>query len=89
MGIIVADGTAERLLDNIVRVMSSETFSKDKSAHIVGGEGKLLRLIEEGKVDSDKPVNKQNGKWHCNAAQVLLNCRCMNRKSKRNRKSGK
>ena len=28
------------------------------------------------------PTNVQNGKWHCNAAQVLLHCRCAGRKVK-------
>ena len=67
---------ADILLDNILRVMSTETFGKEKSAYIVGGKTKLTRLIEEGKIDSDKPSNSQNGKWRCNAAQVLLHCRC-------------
>lgn len=74
------------LLDNILRVMSTETFGKDKSAYIVGGETKLIRLIEEGKIDSDKPTNSQNGKWRCNAAQVLLHCRCARKNNKSNRK---
>lgn len=89
MSTIVRDGIAEIMLDNILRVMSTQTFSKDKSAYIVGGEKRLIRLIEEGKIASDKPTNKQNGKWHCNAAQVLLNCRCAKKKSKRNKKSRK
>ena len=38
---------------------------------MVGGLGRLLKLIEEGKIRSDKPSNKQNGKWFCNAADVL------------------
>ena len=36
---------AEILLDNILRVMSTETFGKDKSAYYVGGEKKLMNLI--------------------------------------------
>ena len=58
-----ANGTAEILLDSILDVMSTEAFSKDKAAYIVGGEKKLLRLIEAGEIDSDKPSNSQNGKW--------------------------
>ena len=56
---------AEILLDNILRLFSTETFGKDKSAYYVGGEKKLMNLIEAGKIESDKPVNAQNGKWHC------------------------
>ena len=58
---------AEILLDNILRLFSTETFGKDKSAYYVGGEKKLMNLIEAGKIESDKPTNVQNGKWHCNA----------------------
>ncbi len=73
---------AEILLDNILRLFSTETFGKDKSAYYVGGEKKLMNLIEAGKIESDKPTNVQNGKWHCNAAQVLLHCRCSRKKVK-------
>lgn len=70
------------LLDNIMRLMSDQTFGKDLSAYIVGGEKKLLRLIEAGKIDCIKPCNRQNGKWYCNAAQVLRHCRCVRKKVK-------
>ena len=73
---------AEILLDNILRLFSTETFGKDKSAYYVGGEKKLMNLIEAGKIERDKPTNVQNGKWHCNAAQVLLHCRCSRKKVK-------
>nr|DAT14069.1 MAG TPA: hypothetical protein [Caudoviricetes sp.] len=90
MDVAYANGTAEILLDSILDVMSTETFSKDKAAYIVGGEKKLLRLIEAGEVDSDKPSNSQNGKWRCNASQVLRHCRCTRKKKyKRKRKSQK
>ena len=73
------NGTAEILLDSILDVMSTEAFSKDKAAYIVGGE-----------IDSDKPSNSQNGKWRCNAAQVLRHCRCTRKKKyKQKRKSQK
>lgn len=77
---------AEILLDSILDIMSTETFSKDQSAYIVGGEKKLIRLIEAGDIECDKPSNSQNGKWRCNAAQVLRHCRRM-RKKKYKRKS--
>ena len=48
---------AEILLDNILRLFSTETFGKDKSAYYVGGEKKLMNLIEAGKIESDKPTN--------------------------------
>lgn len=66
---------AEILLDNILRLFSTETFGKDRSAYYVGGEKKLMELMEAGKIERDKPSNAQNGKWRCNGAQVLLHCR--------------
>ena len=77
---------AEILLDNILRLFSTEIFGKDRSAYYVGGEKKLISLIEAGKIESDKPVNAQNGKWHCNAAHVLLHCRCTRKKGKSKKK---
>lgn len=82
------DGTANILLDNIIRIMSGEYFSKDKSAYIVGGLKKLEHLIEAGKIDVVKPSDSQNGKWYCNAAQVLVHCRYVRKVRKpRKRKS--
>ena len=65
------DESAEFKLANILIVMYRETFGQRKAASMVGGLGRLLKLIEEGKIRSDKPSNKQNGKWFCNAADVL------------------
>lgn len=64
-------------LENIMAVMSNETFGKDLSARIVGGVKKLEDLIAAGKITAEKPNNVQNGKWFCNAAQVLRHCRNM------------
>ena len=68
---ILIDGTAEAKLADILAIMDRETFGQRKSASIVGGLKRLMRLMEEGKIRSDKPTNKQNGKWFCNAADVL------------------
>lgn len=65
------DESAEFKLANILIVMDRETFGQRKAASMVGGLGRLLQLIKEGKIRSDKPTNKQNGKWFCNAADVL------------------
>lgn len=85
MTTMFVDGTADILLDNILRVMSDEYFGQRKAASIVGGQKKLERLIELGKIEAIKPKNSQNGKWYCNAAQVLMHCRNM----RKIRKSGK
>lgn len=66
---------SEILLENILRVMSTETFCKDKAAKIVGGTKRLQDLIAAGEITAEKPSNSQNGKWFCNAAQVLRHCR--------------
>lgn len=67
--------TMEILLDNILGVMSCETFGKNKAAYIVGGRKRLLSLISAGEIATDKPLNVQNSKWRCNAADVLRHCR--------------
>ena len=70
----------EILLENILAVMSDEYFSKDLSAKIVGGVKKLEDLIAAGAIEAHKPNNVQNGKWFCNAAQVLRHCRNMRKR---------
>ena len=59
-------------LETIYRVMNSETFGLRKAERLVGGRTRLLRLIEEGKIRAEKTNgNAQNGKWFCNAGDVL------------------
>ena len=59
-------------LETIYRVMNSETFGLRKAEKIVGGRTRLLRLIEEGKIRAKKTNGQaQNGKWFCNAGDVL------------------
>jgi hypothetical protein len=67
-------------LENIFRVMQHESFCKDKAAKIVGGVKKLEDLIAAGKIAAEKPTKCQNGKWFCNAADVLRHCRNMRTK---------
>lgn len=64
-------------LANIFAALEGLTFGKDTAAKIVGGPRRLEHLIAEGKIDASKPSNTQNGKWFCNAAQVLRHCRNM------------
>ena len=47
------------------------TFSKTVAAKLVGGRGKLGRLIEQGKIRVEKKVSKPNGKWYCYAGDVI------------------
>lgn len=59
-------------LSLILRTMNDKTFGWRFSEKIVGGRARLERLIVEGRIRADKG-NKaaQNGKWLCNAADVL------------------
>ena len=59
-------------LETIYRVMNSETFGLRKAEKIVGGRTRLLRLIADGKIRAEKTNGQaQNGKWFCNAGDVL------------------
>lgn len=61
---------AERL-SAIFAATRNMTFSKNESSKIVGGRGKLLKLVGEKKIHAEKPTQAQNGKWRCNASDVL------------------
>lgn len=63
------------LLENILNIMDGFTFGKKDAMHIVGGEKRLTDLIAAGEIEANKPTATQNGKWFCNAAQVLRHCR--------------
>lgn len=58
-------------LEAIYRRTKDVIFSKSISAKIVGGRVRLEKLVGEGKIRADKPTCKQNGKWFCNASDVL------------------
>lgn len=68
---------AEIQLENIYLAMRHLTFSKDVAAWIVGGPKKLESLIACKEIEARKDSSAQNGKWKCNAAQVLRHCRNM------------
>lgn len=73
--------------EDILLIMNNKTFGQRLAAEIVGGRGRLFRLIENNKIRAKKLTNKQNGKWFCNAADVLkyaqLNFRKPRKKSGR------
>ncbi|MBD5307630.1 MAG: hypothetical protein HDS14_08430 [Bacteroides sp.] len=46
-------------------------FSKSVAARLVGGRARLLKLITEGRIEVEKPTNRQNGKWFCDAGDVI------------------
>lgn len=51
--------------------MNNKTFGRNEAADIVGGLSRLMRLVGQGKIRAEKRTNKQNGKWFCNAYDVL------------------
>lgn len=65
--------TAEaNLLFEIMRAMNGKYFGLRFSERIVGSRVRLDRLIGEGRIRAYKAnKNAQNGKWRCNAADVL------------------
>lgn len=63
---------SEARLQTILRLMNERTFGKRMSEQIVGGRARLEQLIIEGKIRADKVnATAQNGKWQCNASDVL------------------
>ena len=63
-------------LETIYRIMNRETFGLRTAERIVGGRSRLMRLIEQGKIRAEKVnAQAQNGKWQCNAGDVLMNAR--------------
>lgn len=63
--------SSEEKLTNIYLAMNDKTFGQREAAQIVGSRTRLLRLIGEEKIRAEKPTKTQNGKWFCNAADVL------------------
>lgn len=46
-------------------------FSKSIAQAFVGGRSRLERLVAEKKIRAEKTTDKQNGRWECNADDVL------------------
>lgn len=63
--------SSEDKLTQIYLAMNDKTFGQREAAKIVGSRTRLLRLIGEEKIRAEKPAKAQNGKWFCNAADVL------------------
>ncbi len=58
-------------------------FGQREAAKIVGGRTRLERLIAEGKIRAEKTSNAQNGKWFCNAGDVIFYAKDVMRKKRR------
>ena len=76
---MIYQGETEERLETIFRVMNRETFGLRTSERIVGGHNRLMQLITEGRVRAEKVNGQaQNGKWQCNAGDVLRFARLKN-----------
>ena len=53
-------------------VLNNKTFGRDQAADIVGGMSRLKSLVGSGRIRAEKRTNKQNGKWFCNAYDVII-----------------
>lgn len=53
-------------------VLNDKTFGQREAADIVGGGSRLFRLVGSGAIRAEKkPANRQNGRWYCNAYDVV------------------
>ena len=53
-------------------VLNDKTFGQREAASIVGGRGRLFRLVGSGKIRAEKkPADRQNARWYCNAYDVI------------------
>lgn len=66
---------SDKKIADIERVLNKFTFSKDTSAFIVGGKGRLMNLYESGEIRGEKKGKAQNAKWYFNASDVIRFCR--------------
>lgn len=59
--------------ENILRiVLNDKTFGQREAETIVGGRGRLFRLVGCGAIRAEKkPADRQNGRWYCNAWDVI------------------
>ena len=57
------------------KVFLCDTYTKAVEqvlADIVGGRGRLFKLVGSGDIRAEKiPPNRQNGRWYCNAYDVI------------------
>lgn len=52
--------------------LNNITFSQRESEKIVGSRGRLFDLVGKGKIRAEKkPADRQNGRWFCNAYDVI------------------
>lgn len=62
---------------SILERMNGKFFSWALAKQIVGGEKRLIRLMEQEKVHGYKPDGAPNAQWQINASEVLSNVKPM------------
>ncbi|NDV81292.1 hypothetical protein D0T87_04780 [Bacteroides sp. 51] len=63
--------SSDEKLANIMLAMNDKSFGQREAAKIVGSRTRLFKLVGDGSIRAEKPTKAQNGKWFCNAADVL------------------
>lgn len=63
--------------NSILKRMEGSSFSWAMAKKIVGGEKRLMRLMEEEKVHGFKPDGAPDSQWKINAVEVLANVKPM------------
>lgn len=63
--------------NSILTRMKGRTFSFAMAKQIVGGEKRLIRLMDEEKIHGFKPDGAPNSQWKIDAAEVLANVKPM------------
>ena len=63
--------------NSILCRMEGFHFSWAMAKRIVGGEKRLIRLMDEEKIHGYKPDGAPNSQWQINAAEVLANVKPM------------
>lgn len=58
---------------SLVSRFTGLTFSWTMAERLVGGEKRLKRLMQEGKVQYDKPFGAPNTRWMFNAEDIVRN----------------
>lgn len=63
----------ETMNEEILKVvLNDKTFSQREAEKIVGSRGRLFDLVGKGAIRAEKkPANRQNGRWYCNAYDVI------------------
>lgn len=72
--------TIRQLISIMLR--NEMTFGQREASKIVGGRTRLERLVAEGRIRMEKPTMAQNGKWFCNAGDVVFYAKDVIRKKR-------